>query len=179
MTRACEVCNVVFERWHLKPAHIRRGGGRFCSRSCANKARPPHTVPLSERFWSKVDKSGDCWIWKGSMQRSGYGHIHVSEKPKRFASAHRVAWELCGRVIPPGMVLDHLCRTPACVNPDHLEPVTQRENALRGVAPNVLTFRKRMETGICANGHPASRWNRVRRYCRSCLNDAQRQRKQN
>ncbi len=82
------------------------------------------------RFWSKVDQSGDCWIWTGTL-RKGYGQISNREGlPLR---AHTVAKILDTREDnPPGMVIDHLCRNRACVKPAHLQWVPQAENARRG-----------------------------------------------
>ena len=85
---------------------------------------------LAARLWEKVDKSGDCWLWLGSLGHGGrYGSIHRGDG---MVPAHRVAYELTIGPIPAGMEIDHLCRTPRCVRPDHLEPVTHRENMRRG-----------------------------------------------
>ena len=74
-------------------------------------------------FWARVVKGPDCWEWQGPRDTSGYGrHGHFR--------AHRVAYQLMVEPIPVGLVLDHLCRNPGCVNPDHLEPVTTRENTV-------------------------------------------------
>jgi hypothetical protein len=84
---------------------------------------------IEARFWEKVDKTDTCWLWTGSSDRLGYGRF--STWPS-VTLAHRFAYELLAGPIPDGLVIDHLCRTPSCVNPDHLEPVTQRENLRRG-----------------------------------------------
>lgn len=86
--------------------------------------------PIADRLWAKVDKSGECWLWKGAINEHGYGHMRSEG---RFVRPHRVAYELLVGPVPEGLVLDHLCRTPACVNPAHLEPVTQSENLKRGI----------------------------------------------
>jgi hypothetical protein len=84
--------------------------------------------PLSERFWAKVDKSGECWLWTAGTSRKGYGAILVEGKGR---AAHRVAYELVNGPIPEGMQIDHMCHTRACVRPDHLRIANfkqQREN---------------------------------------------------
>lgn len=83
--------------------------------------------PYEDRFWEKVEKTGTCWLWRGAIERQGYG---VFENRK----AHRIAFTLIGGVIPTGLQLDHLCFVRHCVNPDHLEPVTAKENVRRARA---------------------------------------------
>jgi hypothetical protein len=72
---------------------------------------------------------GGCLLWTGARLPLGYG---VMRYQGRIAYAHRVAWTMIHGPIPEGLVLDHLCRNPSCINPDHLEPVTQQENIRRG-----------------------------------------------
>ena len=83
---------------------------------------------LADRLWAKVDKSGDCWIWTGAKISTGYGSIGAGAPSKRTLLAHRVAYELANGPIPAGMVIDHKCHVPACVNPEHLRVVTQQKN---------------------------------------------------
>jgi hypothetical protein len=78
-----------------------------------------------ERFWSKVDKTGDCWIWKASLTHSGYGQFYHQGGPVR---AHRLSYEMEYGPIPNGMYVLHSCDTPACVNPKHLSVGTQKDN---------------------------------------------------
>lgn len=87
---------------------------------------------LAERFWPKVDASGDCWEWTGARNPEGYGRIGAGRRGSATLHAHRVAWELLVGPVPAHLELDHLCRNPRCVNPDHLEPVSRTENIRRG-----------------------------------------------
>lgn len=82
----------------------------------------------------RVTSSG-CWEWPGN-QRGGYGRIETKVAGKRRRpAAHRVFYEEFVGPIPDGLSIDHLCRNRACVNPDHLEPVSMRENLLRKSLP--------------------------------------------
>lgn len=82
-----------------------------------------------DRFWNKVNKTENCWLWTKSLTAGGYGRFSVSGLG---ILAHRWAYEDARGPIPAGLELDHLCRIPACVNPDHLEAVTHTENVRRG-----------------------------------------------
>jgi DNA-directed RNA polymerase subunit RPC12/RpoP len=83
----------------------------------------------ARRFWDKVEVDGVCWEWAAGRNSAGYGYFRSSTGSRR---AHRIAYEHLVGPIPSGLTLDHLCRNRSCVNPDHLEPVTHRENVLRG-----------------------------------------------
>ena len=88
-------------------------------------------APARLRFHQRiVIDELECWIWQGTSNGSGYGMISVHG---RTVCAHRYAYELYVGMIPRGYDLDHLCRRRLCVNPDHLECVTRRENVRRGV----------------------------------------------
>src|SRR5262245_12418777 len=80
----------------------------------------------TRRFWSKVDKTGICWLWRGARNRQAYGMFHLQGEMRR---AHRVAYELTYGAIPDGLFVCHTCDTPACVRPDHLWLGTARDNA--------------------------------------------------
>lgn len=82
----------------------------------------------SQRFWAKVNKTDTCWLWTASKTSNGYGQFNPGGR-SRPRPAHRVSWELVNGPIPHGSVMDHICFTPLCVNPQHLRPVTQQLNA--------------------------------------------------
>lgn len=89
------------------------------------------TQTLEERFWSKVDTSGDCWIWTASRDTRGrYGQFMITDDGvHRRHAAHRVAWLLThGDFPPPGKVVCHRCDNPPCCNPAHLFVGTQADN---------------------------------------------------
>lgn len=85
---------------------------------------------------------GDCWQWTGSCDKDGYGKFRFNNRHFR---AHRFVWELLVGPIPDGLVIDHLCRNTGCVNPDHLEPVTNEENLRRGLLPEKVWRRSERE----------------------------------
>jgi hypothetical protein len=115
-------------------------------------------VPAPIRFWAKVDRSDGCWLWRGCAVPPGYGQF-APTRDKRIG-AHRYAYEQLIGPIPEGLSLDHLCRTPLCVNPSHLEPVTHAENMRRSrkthckrgheLAGDNLYFTKRGDRGCRA-----------------------------
>lgn len=76
-----------------------------------------------------VDPDTGCHVWQGAVTKLGYG---LTTRDGRRLYAHRDAYEIVHGPIPKGIVLDHLCRNPSCINPEHLEPVTQAENMRRG-----------------------------------------------
>ena len=81
---------------------------------------------LEERFWSKVDKSGECWLWLGSKGPDGYGYLGTGTS--KSARAHRVAYWVVYGSIPNGQFVLHHCDNPSCVRPDHLFLGTQQDN---------------------------------------------------
>jgi HNH endonuclease len=112
-------------------------------------------------FLSKVDllrSQRGCWLWTGSLNVvSGYPQVRLGGKVQ---GAHRAAYSMFVGPIPAGLELDHLCKTPPCVNPAHLEPVTRQENIARSSHPTGVALR----TGHCIRGHEFNETNtRVRR----------------
>ena len=103
----------------------------------------------------------DCWMWRGYLDRHGYGQFG------RAGLAHRAGYMLLRGPIPDGYVLDHLCDTPQCVNPWHLEIVTQHENILRGSSPAAHHARKTK----CAKGHPLVKRS-GKRVCLECQRES-------
>ena len=85
-----------------------------------------------------VDGIG-CWIWKGRPDDDGYARCSMNNT---FGRAHRLIYIALVGPIPPTLQLDHLCRVHLCVNPDHLDPVTQRVNILRGFSPSAMHARR-------------------------------------
>lgn len=122
-------------------------------------------MTVEERFWARVDRRGpaECWEWQGP-RHNGYGSFYGGREA-RTVRTHRFAYELLAGPVPAGLVLDHLCRNRACCNPAHLEPVTNRENILRGEGFPGLRARQTH----CKHGHELSGDNlRIDRGCRDC-----------
>ncbi|WP_119581062.1 HNH endonuclease signature motif containing protein [Streptomyces europaeiscabiei] len=135
----------------------------------------------ADRFWAKVNKEGPisvrrgapgrCWTWTGGADQNGYGRFWDGT---RKVITHRWSYEQGRGPIPLGLVLDHLCRRPACVRPDHLQAVTQAENVRRG-----LSGLRNASKTHCPAGHAYSdantRTRNGRRECRPCIRARERQ----
>lgn len=158
-----------------KPPYLRGWCRSHYSRWQRSGDPLPKPAPdLVADFWCRVAPTGFCWEWTATRSTEGYGVF--TEGRKQFR-AHRRSYELLMGPIPDGLHLDHLCRNRGCVNPDHLEPVTSKVNALRGFSPMAVTARRTH----CANGHEYTPENtRVcpdgGRDCREC--DRNRKRKE-
>src|ERR1019366_5456905 len=119
-----------------------------------------------------MSESG-CWTWTGSLDKDGYGKSWQEGGSYR---AHRASYEFFVGPIPAGLTIDHLCRNRACVRPDHLEPVTNGVNIMRGIGVAPVNVRKTE----CPSGHAYSganlRIEGTERLCRTCQNARRRRR---
>jgi hypothetical protein len=144
------------------------------------RSMPQSGNSAEERFRQKyVVADSGCWLWTGATTGSGhrlvYGRFYDSEQ-RRVGMATHWSYIRSGRNIGKGLELDHLCRNTLCVNPDHLEAVTRRENVVRGTSPNAINARKTH----CIRGHEltqqncyATKWPRARQ-CKQCAQLASR-----
>ncbi len=125
-------------------------------------------LDIEDRFWAKVLKTQSCWIWLGALRTNGYGEFCLRHGSVPMYP-HRLAYEIAKGAIPSGLIIDHLCKNPRCVNPQHLEAVTQREHVLRG---NICA------KIYCKRGHLISEnlapWHKSR-TCLLCINYLRRQ----
>lgn len=117
---------------------------------------------MSQRFWSKVEKTDGCWLWKGAMSSHGYGTVTVNQKRYR---AHRLAYELTNGPIPTGLQVMHVCDVPACVNPAHLRLGTVADNIGDAVSKGRVVPPVNRARGECANSKLT--WEQVRQLRKS------------
>jgi hypothetical protein len=123
-------------------------------------------VPVFERFWSSVRKTGTCWLWTASTDARGYGQLYCDGRRQK---AHRVSLILLGIEIPEGAMVCHHCDNPTCVRPSHLFIGSQSENMVDCARKGRHHYTRRT---ACALGHPLTGDNVVRRgrgrECRAC-----------
>jgi hypothetical protein len=140
-----------------------------------NGKKTPNLLPVKIKLKINID-SNNCWLWSGAINKSGYSLITRKHKQIRL---HRWVYEQFYNEIPQGLVIDHLCRVRHCVNPDHLEAVTLKENVLRGDAAKPRKFKKE----YCIRGHKFDELNtlyqnykgKIRRSCKICYNNRMRE----
>jgi len=122
------------------------------------------------RFWKKVDRTGECWVWIATCDPYGYGRFWLDG---RMAPAHRVSFAMTCGPIEPGMQLDHICRNRRCVKPAHLRQVTPYWNRTHNTASPLVAI---WFSTHCSRGHPFDLFNtktrmrdgKMRRECREC-----------
>lgn len=105
-----------------------------------------------ENFWAKVDKTGGCWLWTGHTNDKGYGMVRINNANRR---CHRISFEMSNGPIPDGMLVDHRCHTPACLNPAHLRLATPKQNMENRAGPTSRS--KSGARGVAWNKN-ANRW---------------------
>jgi hypothetical protein len=125
-------------------------------------------LPLPDRLWAKVDKTGPCWLWMGSCDRGGYGQIKDKNAGLR---CHRVSWELHYGPIPKDVCVLHKCDTPTCVRPCHLFLGTSgdnnRDRASKGRTRTTMTMGTMDRAGI-KNGRAKLTPTQVQEIRRRC-----------
>ena len=166
-------CGAVFS---VYPSRLKKRKLLYCSNDCKLTDQRVTREKLKHKLETNIEiiPETGCWIWVGGQYGNGYGYVTLgSENGKqKFALAHRASYEVLVGPIPKGLTLDHKCRVRCCINPAHLEPVTHRENCLRGVGlTNARNFW--LSRTHCSNGHEYSDANvRIRkngnRTCREC-----------
>ncbi len=147
--------------------HVPKVQDAQVGRKQAKGEKVRYIAPAEDRFWSKVRKvEGSCWIWLGAKTGEGYGVLSIKGKLVRV---HRYSYSTFRGPIPSGLTIDHLCRNRLCVNPSHLEPVTNWENILRGTS----WAAKNIDKTHCIRGHLFDSSNTAlrpngHRTCRAC-----------
>ena len=118
-----------------------------------------------ERFLSLVDKTSHCWNWKGVFNVYGYGLMHVNGPQIK---AHRISYQEFNGPLDEKLVIDHICRNRACVNPKHLRQTTIKQNVLSGEGLSAINLTK----DFCVREHPLLGVNlylhKNKRQCKEC-----------
>lgn len=121
------ICQTCGNEFNVRSYQLKIGTGKYCSSKCRGKGvnKP---VPVEERIMKFIDvkEENDCWEFKGSKNKDGYGKIGIGGKKNE--SAHRVIFKIYNFDIPKNMVILHTCDNPSCCNPKHLVLGTQNDN---------------------------------------------------
>lgn len=153
----------------------------FCSRTCCNRHHAPDIAaklrqPAGASFWFRTEVVGECWEWRGSKGRDGYGHYKYKGK---LTTASRVAYQLIYGDIGPEFEIHHKCENRGCVRPEHLEALSTLDHSLK--TPNSITYQLRLKTH-CPAGHEYNEANthvsrKGSRNCRECHRQSYHRRK--
>jgi hypothetical protein len=123
---------------------------------------------IPAKFFQNIEKTDSCWLWTGGQNGRGYGNFYDG---RRMVRAHRFSFKLFRHDIPDELVIDHLCQNKLCVNPDHLDAVTQQVNVARYYAAKA-------PKPVCVNGHAMTDNNTYfhdnRRICKECKRETTR-----
>jgi hypothetical protein len=165
--RVCRTC-------HRKDCLDRVRAKIFAAHPQAPDSSLVQEMGLPIDVWKRIAvDSGGCWVWTGGCNRAGYGRTTHGDGRTRYTPVHRLVYKTVKGQIPDGLELDHLCRNPPCCNPDHLEPVTHRENILRGRTFGAANSAKTH----CPQGHVYDHVrSRGERACSTCIKQQRRAR---
>lgn len=120
------ICKLCGKEYNSKPFLIKNGKSKYCSKLCYYEDRKSSYL---DRFFKKIEKTKSCWIWKGGLDKDGYGQFNFKENNiNNHVRSHRFSYFLHKGEIPINMNILHKCDNPKCVNPDHLFIGTTQDN---------------------------------------------------
>lgn len=123
------ICGTCKKTFYEKPARIKDGRGKFCSKKCYVKWQTGREkFPRKERFMKYVKKSGKCWLWTGYRMPNGYALFGIGERKHPMRLAHRCSYTMFIGPIPKDKLVLHKCDIRHCVKPKHLWIGTQQDN---------------------------------------------------